>query len=327
MDSVSQNMRDQISELLKPYRVCLVKPVVLNSSQPCGRSANRFVALSLWRGHLVNNKQPLKVERTFSYLEICSINVQSNTEFVLDVDRQALSLSVLHAEDLESIVSHMTASLKRIFPDSSPLKLLKVVPPDLQHRLLTVTSEVEEQLNSQPGPCGGFSDTYAALCDYNEMPFREEIQWDVENIYHTNNLRQFNLQDFSHLDSRDLALAVAALSFNQWFAQIYCKDLKLSVDVQQQLTFLLSRSPGLEELSLEACGLKLDFAMKMASALRENTSSTLQSINLSGNPIEDKGGLLNTTPRMLKYSQRLVCVCVCVCFRCYSSESGVGESS
>ncbi|CAJ1057326.1 capping protein%2C Arp2/3 and myosin-I linker protein 2 [Xyrichtys novacula] len=185
----------------------------------------------------------------------------------------------------------MTASLKRIFPDSSPLKLLKMVPPDLQHRLLTLTDVIEEQLNNQPGPCGGFSDSYAALCDFNEMPFREEIQWDVDNIYQTNNLRQFNLLDFSHLDSRDLALAVAALSFNQWFKQVYCKELKLSADVQQQLTFLLSRSPGLEELSLEACGLKHDFATKMAFSLRENTSSMLQSINLSGNPIEDKGVL------------------------------------
>lgn len=35
---------DQISELLKPQRVCLVMPVVLNhSSQPCGKSADRFV--------------------------------------------------------------------------------------------------------------------------------------------------------------------------------------------------------------------------------------------------------------------------------------------
>uniref|UniRef100_UPI0037E94C0F capping protein, Arp2/3 and myosin-I linker protein 2 n=1 Tax=Semicossyphus pulcher TaxID=241346 RepID=UPI0037E94C0F len=289
MDSVSQNLRDQISELLKPHRVCLVTPVVLNSSQPCGRSANRFVVLSLWRSYLVLNKQPVRVESTFSYLEISSINIHSPTQVVLETDRQTLSFSVLHAEDLEAMVSHMTASLKRIFPDSSPQKLLKTVPPDLQQRLLTLTVVIEEQLNSQPGPCGGFSDTYAALCDFNEMPFREEIQWDVDNIYHTNNVRQFNLQDFSHLDSRDLALAVAALSFNHWFTQIYCKELKLSVDVQQQLTFLLSRSPGLEELSLEACGLKLDFAVKMASALRENTSSTLQSINLSGNPIEDKG--------------------------------------
>lgn len=32
--------------------------------------------------------------------------------------------------------------------------------------------------------------------------------------------------------------------------------------------------------------------MKMTAALREHTSSALQSINLSGNPIEDKGGFL-----------------------------------
>lgn len=41
-------------------------------------------------------------------------------QFVLETDRQTLSLSVLHVEDLEAMVCHMTASLKRIFPDSSP---------------------------------------------------------------------------------------------------------------------------------------------------------------------------------------------------------------
>ncbi|XP_050929608.1 capping protein, Arp2/3 and myosin-I linker protein 2 isoform X2 [Lates calcarifer] len=290
MDSVSQTLQDQISELLKPHRVCVVTPVVINhSSQPCGRSANRFVVLSLWRGYLVINKQPVRVESTFSYLEICSINIHSLTQIVLETDRQTLSFSVSCVEDLEAMVSHITASLKRIFPDSSPGKLLKTIPPDLQQRLLTLTGVIEEQFNSQPGSCGGFSDTYAALCDFNEMPFREEIQWDVDNIYYTHNSKQFNLQDFSHLESRDLALAVAALSFNQWFTRICCKELKLSVDVQQQLTFLLSRSPSLEELSLEASGLKLDFAIKMAAALREHTSSALCSINLTGNPIEDKG--------------------------------------
>ncbi|XP_041652225.1 capping protein, Arp2/3 and myosin-I linker protein 2 isoform X3 [Cheilinus undulatus] len=280
---------DQISELLKPHRVCMVTPVVINDSKPCGKSADRFLVLSLWRGYLVINKQPVRVESTFSYMEICSINIHSLTEIVLETDRLTLSFSVLHSKDLEVMVSHMTASLKRIFPDSSPIKLLRTVPPDLQQRLVTLTGVIGEQLNSHPGPCGGFSDVYAAVCDFNEMPYREEIPWDVDNIYYTNNLRQFNLQDFSHLDSRDLALAVAALASNQWFTKIYCKELKLSVDVQQQLTFLLSRSPGLEELSLEACGLKLDFAIKVASALREKSSSKLQSIKLSGNPIEDKG--------------------------------------
>ncbi|XP_007577807.1 F-actin-uncapping protein LRRC16A-like [Poecilia formosa] len=290
MDSISQTLRDQVSELLKPHRACLVTPVLLHqSNQSCGRSGSKFVVLSLWRGYVVTNKQPLKVESTFSYLEISSINIHSLTQIELETDRQSLSFSVLHDEDLVAMISHMTASLKRIFPDSSPGKLLKTVPQDLQERLLTLTAVIEEQLNSQPGPCGGFSDTYAALCDWNEMPFREEIQWDVDNIYYIHNWRRFNLLDFSHLESKDLALAVAALSFNQWFTKIFCKEFKLSADIQQQLTFLMSKSSSLEELLLEDCGLKVDFAVKMAAALQEHTSSALKAINLSGNSIEDKG--------------------------------------
>lgn len=41
-------------------------------------------------------------------------------QIVLETDRQTLYFSVLHTEDLEAMISHMTASLKRIFPDSSP---------------------------------------------------------------------------------------------------------------------------------------------------------------------------------------------------------------
>uniref|UniRef100_A0A8C9ZJK4 Capping protein regulator and myosin 1 linker 2 n=1 Tax=Sander lucioperca TaxID=283035 RepID=A0A8C9ZJK4_SANLU len=208
-------------------------------------------------------------------------------QIVLETDRQTLSLGVLHGEDLEAMVSHMSASLKRIFPDSSPGKLLKTIPPDLRLRLRTLTDVIEEQLNSVwMCSSGGFSDTYAALCDFNEMPFREEIQWDVDNIYCINNWRVFNLQDFSHLDSRDLALAVAALSFNQWFTKIYCKEFKL-VNFSYKLLLFLFCCERVESRLFK----KLDFAIKMAAALREHPSSALQSINLSGNPIEDKGGL------------------------------------
>ncbi|XP_028286745.1 capping protein, Arp2/3 and myosin-I linker protein 2 isoform X2 [Parambassis ranga] len=290
MKTASPNLQDQFSELLKPHKVCLVKPVDLNhSNQSCGRLSSRFLVMSLWRGFLVAYSQPLRVENTFSYLDICSISIHNPSQLVLETDRHTLSFSVLHVEDLEAVISHMTTSLKRIFPNSSPGKLLKTVPPDLQERLLTLMTVIEEKLHSQLACCGGFSDTYAALCDFYEIPFKKEIQWDVDNIYYIHNCRQFNLQDFSHLDSRDLALAIAALSFNEWFTKINCKDLKLSIDIQQHLTFLLSRSPILQELSLEASGLKLDFAVKMAAALREHASSTLQSINLSGNSIEDKG--------------------------------------
>ncbi|KAM4618957.1 capping protein, Arp2/3 and myosin-I linker protein 2 isoform 3-T3 [Polymixia lowei] len=288
--SLTMDLQERVSELLKPHRVCLVKLIGLNhSTQPEGRSENGVLVLSLWRGFLVISRPPARVESSFSYLEISAINIYSLTQVVLETDRQTFSFSVSQIEDLEAMVSHMTASLKKIFPDSSPRKLLKKIPPDLQERLQTLTSRVEEQLELQPGHCGGFSDTYAALCDFNDTPCKEEIQWDVDNIYHVHNWREFNFLHFSHLESRDLALAVAALSSNQWFTRIYSKELKLSAEIQEQFLFLLSRSPSLEELSLEASGLKLDFAVKMAAAIQDHTSSALHSINLSANHIEDKG--------------------------------------
>ncbi|KTG42840.1 hypothetical protein cypCar_00028817, partial [Cyprinus carpio] len=111
----------------------------------------------------------------------------------------------------------------------------------------------------------------------------------VDNIYHAQNCRVFNLIDFSHLDSRDLALAVGALSFNQWFTKICSKDFKLTPDVQEQVLYMIARSCALEEVSLEASGLKMDFAVKMASAFRDSSASAVHIINLSVNAIEDKG--------------------------------------
>ncbi|CDQ68181.1 unnamed protein product [Oncorhynchus mykiss] len=264
-----------------------MRQVQLN--QPKGKAESRALVMTLWRAYVVHSKQPARVESSFSYLEIYAISIESLNQVVIETDRQTYSLSLTSVEDLEAMVSHVTASLKKIFPDSSPGKILKKIPPDLQERLWNLATRVEEHLTGTLGPCGGFSETYAALCDFNELPCREEVQWDVDNIYYVQNCREFNLLDFSHLENRDLALSVAALSFNQWFTKISSKDLKLSSEVQEQVLFMINRSSTLEEVCLEGCGLKLDFAVKMACALRDHTCSAIHTINLSANHIEDKG--------------------------------------
>uniref|UniRef100_UPI00398EC8AE capping protein, Arp2/3 and myosin-I linker protein 2 n=1 Tax=Pristiophorus japonicus TaxID=55135 RepID=UPI00398EC8AE len=192
-------------------------------------------------------------------------------------------------EDLEHVVSHVTASLKKIFPDSSPGKLLKKNSPELQERIKKITTALEEQTDSNQGPCGGYSETYAALCDYNGFPFKEEIQWDVDTIYHSQNTREFNLLDFSHLDTRDVALSVATLAFNQWFTKLFSKDLRLSPDVIEQVLYVISWSTKLEELVLENAGMKFDAGQKIALALEENCHPVLHTINLSNNQLEDRG--------------------------------------
>ncbi|KAB0358201.1 hypothetical protein FD754_002357, partial [Muntiacus muntjak] len=64
---------------------------------------------------------------------------------------------------------------------------------------------------------------------------------------------------------------------------------KSSTDVCEQILRVVSKSNRLEELVLENAGLRTDFAQKLASALAHNPTSGLHTINLAGNPLEDRG--------------------------------------
>ncbi|NWI14269.1 CARL2 protein, partial [Crypturellus soui] len=102
-------------------------------------------------------------------------------------------------------------------------------------------------------------------------------------------LSAWPLTTLSLFPCRDVALSVAALSFNLWFTRLYCKDFRLNLEVSEQLLYMLSKSVKLEELVLENCGLKTDFAQRMAQALSRHPDSVLHSINLAGNQLEDRG--------------------------------------
>uniref|UniRef100_I3JRD5 Capping protein regulator and myosin 1 linker 3 n=1 Tax=Oreochromis niloticus TaxID=8128 RepID=I3JRD5_ORENI len=136
--------------------------------------------------------------------------------------------------------------------------------------------------------------TYAALCDYNGIGCKEEVQWDVDTIYHSQDNREFNLLDFSHLDSRDLAVIVASIAYNTWFTKLYCKDMRIGSEVVDQVLHTISKSNSLEELTLENAGLKSDFPQKMASALSENPASVIHSLNLAHNTLDNQGTNLDS---------------------------------
>ncbi|XP_041649096.1 F-actin-uncapping protein LRRC16A-like isoform X2 [Cheilinus undulatus] len=166
------------------------------------------------------------------------------------------------------------------------MKKLCMEPPD---RLIALQTLWENNKTAEPGPCGGFSQMYRCVCDWLGLPYREEVQWDVDTIYLTQDSRELNLQDFSHLENRDLVAIIAVLEFNQWFTKLSTKDYKLSADVCEQIFRVVSRSSRLEELVLDNAGLKTDFAQKLAAALAHNPSSGLTTINLANNPLEDRG--------------------------------------
>uniref|UniRef100_A0A3B3WGA7 CARMIL pleckstrin homology domain-containing protein n=1 Tax=Poecilia mexicana TaxID=48701 RepID=A0A3B3WGA7_9TELE len=253
-----------------------------------GKSEDRILVLATWRLYLFAVKVPTKVEVTFNFLEIRAMNTYPDFQVVIDTDKTTFSLRLQTQEQLDHVVNHINYALSRVFNNSiyaPPICRAEGDVPDGSHKF----SPNSESSLEPPKTCGGFSETYAALCDYNGIGCKEEVQWDVDTIYHSQDNREFNLLDFSHLDSRDLAVIVASIAYNTWFTKLYCKDMRIGSEVVDQILHTVSKSNSLEELTLENAGLKADFPQKMASALSENPASVIHSLNLAHNTLDNQG--------------------------------------
>ncbi|TWW72980.1 myosin-I linker protein 3 [Takifugu flavidus] len=244
--------------------------------------------LATWRLYLFTVKVPTKVEVTFNFLEIRAMNTYSEHQVVIDTDKTTYSFRLQTQDQLDHMVGHINYALSRVFNNSiyaPPVCRAEGELPDGNHQF----SPNSESSLEPHKTCGGFSETYAALCDYNGIGCKEEVQWDVDTIYHSQDNREFNLLDFSHLDSRDLAVIVASIAYNTWFTKLYCKDMRIGSEVVDQVLHTVSKSNSLEELTLENAGLKSDFPQKMASALSENPASVIHSLNLAHNALDNQG--------------------------------------
>ncbi|XP_017200445.2 F-actin-uncapping protein LRRC16A isoform X3 [Oryctolagus cuniculus] len=250
---------------------------------------NRVLVLTSCRAFLLTARIPTKLELTFSYLEIQGVICNKPAQMVVEMEKCTISLKMASPEDVSEVLAHVGTCLRRIFPGLSPVRIMKKVCMEPAERLASLQALWDSQTVAEQGPCGGFSQMYACVCDWLGFAYREEVQWDVDTIYLTQDTRELNIQDFSHLDHRDLIPIVAALEYNQWFTKLSSRDLKLSADVCEQILRVVSRSNRLEELVLENAGLRTDFAQKLASALAHNPNSGLHTINLAGNPLEDRG--------------------------------------
>uniref|UniRef100_A0A674ADF5 Capping protein regulator and myosin 1 linker 1 n=1 Tax=Salmo trutta TaxID=8032 RepID=A0A674ADF5_SALTR len=242
---------------------------------------NRVLALASHRVFLLTARVPTKIEQTFNYLDIQGITSNKPTQLLLEYDRGQLSLKLGSVEDVDEVVAHIGSCLHRICPGLSPAKAMKKLTLKPPERTAVLQSLWEDQATTDLGPCGGFSHMYWCLCDQLGLPFREEVQWDVDTIYQTQDTRELNLQDFVHLDNRDLVAIIVVLEYNQWFTKLSTKDYKLSTDVCEQILRVVARST----LSTG----NNDFAQKLANALTCNPASALHTLNLTNNSLEDKG--------------------------------------
>ncbi|XP_029286265.1 capping protein, Arp2/3 and myosin-I linker protein 3-like isoform X2 [Cottoperca gobio] len=283
--SVSKDITESIRKIIDKSSIKFVHGIKLDAKS--GKTEDRLVVLTTWRLYFLAPKIPAKVETTFNFLEIRALNSQPEHQVIIDTDKSSYSLRFESREHLNHVVSHINFALSRIFNNSIFAPSICHSDSDLSEGSRKYSPSSETSVETQRA-CG-FSETYAALCDYNGISCKEEVQWDVDTIYHSQDSREFNLLDFSHLESRDLAVIVASMAYNTWFTKLYCKDLRIGSEVTEQILHTVSKSSSLEEITLENAGLKSDFPQKMSAALSENPASVIHSLNLSHNSLDNQG--------------------------------------
>lgn len=174
-DGISCELRGEITRFLWPKEAELLLKTWLPERE--GAEQGHVLALLRWRAYLLHTCLPLRVDCTFSYLEVQAMALQETPPQVT-FELESLPDLVLEfpgVAALEQLAQHIAAAIRKVFPRSTLGKLFRrPTPPSMLARL---ERSSPSEATSPSSPCGGFSETYEALCDYNGFPFREEIQW------------------------------------------------------------------------------------------------------------------------------------------------------
>ncbi|XP_073668814.1 F-actin-uncapping protein LRRC16A-like isoform X2 [Paramisgurnus dabryanus] len=285
---IPQDLMESVQDAVgQQVKLCVIMKVNLEVKGE--RFESRILALALHRVFLLSARIPAKIEQSCSVFDIQRICSVKQNQLLLDYDKGQMSLQLTPDQQTDDIIAQIGRNIQEICPGLDPMRVLKKLVLEPTERSISLQSIWKNHSPTDPGPCGGFSRIYWCVCDQLNVPYRDEVQWDVDTIYLSQDSRELCLQDFMHLDNRDLVAIIAALEFSQWFIKLSIKDIKLTADLCEQILRVVSRSTKLEELTLENTGLKSDFAVRFASALSQNPNSSLHTINFSNNCLEDKG--------------------------------------
>ncbi|XP_050312347.1 F-actin-uncapping protein LRRC16A isoform X3 [Anthonomus grandis grandis] len=258
------------------------------------KTENRVLVFSPCRILLLTAKVPTKIDNHFHYLEIQALESKRGNHLSLTINDKVYSFLTgedsSNSTEVDNMIGALNNAVRNIFP-TVPLqhiiKKIEVIPSTRLQQLRDL--EAIASSRREVGPCGGFSTQYACYCDYHGMTYREEVAWDVDNIYFSLNTRELNLKDFEYLDQKDLIPIINALEYNTWFSKLRANQVRLSHDNLDKILHVLRKSLNLEELYLDNLGLKGDFVNKLSNTLKLNPVSALHTLDLSHNPIEDKG--------------------------------------
>ncbi|XP_054736455.1 F-actin-uncapping protein LRRC16A isoform X3 [Anastrepha obliqua] len=327
MDMTKGKDEEGVKSILGRHTKILVKYMVKLETKG-DKTENRVLVFTPVRIYLLIAKVPTKIECHFHYLDIQAVESKKSTHFSIITNDRPYSFATSFdagsfSANADAILSDLASAIKHIFP-TVPLKYIirriDIQPPE---REVVFSEEFRPTDPRSVSPCGGFSTQYACMCDFHGVPYREEVAWDIDTIYLSHDTRVLNLRDFDHLEPKDLMAIVSALEYNTFFRGLKASHMRLSTETLERILHVLKRSMWLEELHLEALGLRSDFLHKLAVSVITNNNPAIRTIDLSHNLIEDKGAIHLAGP-IAKVSKGL---CKLALAHCGLTSKGVNQMS
>ncbi|GAM24434.1 hypothetical protein SAMD00019534_076090 [Acytostelium subglobosum LB1] len=219
-----------------------------------------------------------KVKKEAHLLDLTEVK-SSNSQEVIFITK-TFGYGLIHPK-ADDIINALRLTYSLTFagcPDDSCFKL-DVKPPS---RLTDVPTK--------DLPCGGFVETYSSLCNYFNIPTRDDICWDMANIVSSRNIKAFNFNEIEQpISPGDIKALLGALKWNTYFKSLVFNGIQLGKDQLTSLAETLKTNSTIEDLSLNNVGIKGDTLPIIAMTLQSNKNIGLTSIDLSNNPFEDKG--------------------------------------
>ncbi|VDO72611.1 unnamed protein product [Haemonchus placei] len=231
----------------------------------------RIFVISKFRIFLLNGKSPssLKIDKSFHILNVKSLSALKDDEVSALVEeaghKKRYVIKSPQATAL-ALIKHILGAFLRYFPDignahysstsvSGPQlrSTIELTPEHLYDDFSTMNEDVAAKA------CHSFRRTYAALCDYYDQPYREEVSWasllDVEKIYAVNRVRWLRIDDFSHLLPKDLIPITGVLQYSSYFTGLVADGIRMTSEVIDVIMAVIRKSRHLQVLQLRNCAL------------------------------------------------------------------------
>ncbi|PIO70869.1 leucine Rich repeat-containing domain protein [Teladorsagia circumcincta] len=161
------------------YRVALQSEV----SYKGDKYEPRIFVISKFRIFLLNGKSPssLKIDKSYHILNVKSLSALKDDEVAISFEEAGHKKRYVIKSPqatATALIKHILGAFLRYFPDigSQLRSTIELTPESLYDEFSTLSEDVAAKA------CHSFRRTYAALCDYYDQPYREEVSW-IEKLY------------------------------------------------------------------------------------------------------------------------------------------------